>query len=157
KVSAGALEVWARILNAVPDSCLLLKDRALDDPAQQKSVIDTLANCGIDRERLAFRGASPRKDHLAAHNDVDIALDPFPQNGGASTWEALWMGVPVVAQLGDSAPSRNSGAILSAIGLSDWVAEDEDGYAGLAITKAADLAALARLRKTLRTSISASP
>ncbi|MGH6678728.1 MAG: tetratricopeptide repeat protein, partial [Bradyrhizobium sp.] len=63
---------------------------------------------------------------------VDISLDPFPQNGGISTWESLYMGVPVVAKLGNGASSRAAGAILKAIGLDDWVAEDDDGYIAIA-------------------------
>src|SRR5262249_48650788 len=79
---------------------------------------------GIAAERIELRGGTSHKEHLAMFNDVDIALDPFPQNGGISTWEALWMGVPVVAKLGNSVPSRISAAILAALGLSDWTAQD---------------------------------
>jgi predicted O-linked N-acetylglucosamine transferase (SPINDLY family) len=99
---------------------------------------------------------TPRAEHLATFGEIDIALDPFPQNGGASTWEALWQGVPVVAKLGNSAPGRLSGAILSAVGLSDWIVEDDD-YVALAVTRASDLAALAALRRELRAIVSASP
>ena len=63
---------------------------------------------------------------------IDISLDPFPQNGGVSTWESLQMGVPVITKLGSSASSRIGAAILRAIGLDDWVAEDDDRYVEIA-------------------------
>ena len=157
KVSQAALELWARILRTVPGSRLLLKDLALDNPVMQARVRDTLARQGIGAERIELRGRTSRKDHLAAYNDVDIALDPFPLNGGMSTWEALWMGVPVVAKLGNSVPSRISGAILHAIGLAEWAAGGDEEYVALAVGQAADLHALAKLRRGMRARITASP
>ena len=157
KVSQTALELWARILRAAPGSRLLLKDAALDNPAVQARVKDTLAGQGIGPERIELRGGSPRRDHLAAHNDVDIALDPFPHNGGMSTWESIWMGVPVVAKLGNGVASRISGAILHAVGLAGWVAGGDDEYVALAVKQASDLQALAQLRSGLRERVEATP
>jgi predicted O-linked N-acetylglucosamine transferase (SPINDLY family) len=102
-------------------------------------------------------GTTPREAHLAALKEVDIGLDPFPQNGGISTWEALHMGVPIVAQLGQSIPSRLSGAILSSIGLQDWVAEDLDAYHAIALKYAGMPEYLQTLRHELRARIAASP
>lgn len=157
KVSPAALELWARVLRLVPGSRLLLKDTSLDDPSLQAFARDTLAAHGIEADRIDLRGGTSRQDHLAAFNDVDIALDPFPQNGGVSTWEALWAGVPVVTKMGDSLQSRVSGAILSAVGLTDWVANNDEEYARLAVDKASNIEALARLRSELRSAIWASP
>lgn len=157
KVSPAVLDSWARILRLVPGARLLLKDVALDDPSLRDSVLRSLARHGIDADRIELRGRSSRHDHLDAFKNVDIALDPFPQNGGVSTWEALWMGVPVVAKLGNSLPSRLSGAILSALGLTDWIAKDAEDYVALAVRKASNLDGIAVLRKQLRQRIAASP
>src|SRR5262245_2084688 len=146
KVSTMVLEHFARVLRALPGSRLLLKDPALDEPALQALARDTLAQCGVAGDRVIVRGRTPRPEHLATFNEIDIGLDPFPQNGGASTWEALWQGVPVVAVLGNTVGSRSAGAILSAVGLDDWIAANEQDYVALAIAKASDVAALARLR-----------
>ena len=116
-----------------------------------------LADVGIKADRIEFIGGKPFDQYLANHSRVDIALDPFPQNGGVSTFEALWQGVPVIAQLGNGVPSRLAGAILSAAGLADWVAQNEDDYAALAARKASDLDGLARLRRALRSRVAASP
>jgi predicted O-linked N-acetylglucosamine transferase (SPINDLY family) len=156
KVSPALLEQWARVLQAVPGSRLLLKDSALDEPALQTLARDRLSRCGIAADRIILRGRTPRPEHLATFSEIDIALDPFPQNGGVSTWEALWQGVPVVTVLGNSLPGRLSGAILSAVGLNEWVAKTEDDYVALAINKASDIAALARLRQELRSAVAAS-
>lgn len=156
KVSADALAAWARILHAVPGSRILMKDTMLDDAALRASLTEKLIGHGIAVERIAFRGRTSREEHLAALKDVDIALDPFPQNGGITTWEALHMGVPVVAKLGNSLPSRLSGAILSAIGLNDWVADSVDGYVAIAAKYAAMPEFLRDLRHELPARIAAS-
>jgi predicted O-linked N-acetylglucosamine transferase (SPINDLY family) len=156
KVLPAVLALWARILHAVPGSRLLLKDTALGDAAMQKRVREDLAKLGIAPGRVELRGGTPRLEHLAAYHDVDIALDPFPQNGGVTTWEALWMGVPVLAKLGESIPSRLSGAILAGCGLRDWVVDSEEAYLAAAAARASDPGALATLRRGLRERILAS-
>jgi len=78
---------------------------------------------GVPQDRVICMGSTERRDHLVAFENIDISLDPFPQNGGISTWESLYMGVPVVAKLGNGASSRADAAILKAVGLDDWVAD----------------------------------
>ncbi|WLA62496.1 O-linked N-acetylglucosamine transferase, SPINDLY family protein [Bradyrhizobium diazoefficiens] len=123
KISDQAAQAWSRILERVPGSRLLIKDVALDDQLVRDNLLARLATCGVPAERVDLLGTTLRVDHLASFNRVDIALDPFPQNGGVSTLEALQMGVPLVAKLGNSLPSRAAGSILTALGLPDWVTE----------------------------------
>src|SRR5262249_649444 len=87
--------------------------------------------------------------HLAAFANVDISLDPFPQNGGISTFESLYLGVPVVARLGNAAAARGSASILKAIGLDDWVGEDDDSYLAIARKYASRSVEVAALRAEL--------
>jgi predicted O-linked N-acetylglucosamine transferase (SPINDLY family) len=149
--------VWARVLHGVADAKLLMKDGAYDEPPLRDLMRRRFAAHGIAGERVDFLGASPREQHLAAFGKTDIALDPFPQNGGVSTWEALHMGVPVVAKLGHSAPSRLSGAILTSIGMAEWVAESADDYVALAVKFAARPELLKRLRQELPAQVAAAP
>ncbi len=157
KISDDALAVWARILDAVPRSRLLMKDGAFDDPALRDSMRQRFAGHGIAADRIDFLGSSPREQHLAAFADTDMGLDPFPQNGGVSTWESLNMGVPVVAKLGKTAPSRLSGAILTSIGMGDWVTPTADDYAARAVRFATQPDHLATLRRELPARIAACP
>ena len=110
----------------MPQSRLTIKTGALNDAALRELLVERFAAHGVAPERIQCLGSTPRMEHLAAYDDVDICLDPFPQNGGVSTWEALQVGVPVLAKLGNSNASRAAGAILSSIGLHDWVTDSED-------------------------------
>ena len=68
---------------------------------------------GLAPERLELRGHSPTlEEHLAAYNDIDIALDTFPYTGCTTTADALWMGVPVLTVAGESMVSRQAAAVL---------------------------------------------
>jgi predicted O-linked N-acetylglucosamine transferase (SPINDLY family) len=133
KFSDSAVAVWARILMSDANSRLLIKDTAIDDESIKIQLRARFAAQGIAADRIDMKGRTPRDEHLAAYRQVDICLDPFPQNGGVSTWEALYMGVPVVTKLGDSVASRAAGGILSAVGLPEWGAENEDDYVRIAL------------------------
>ncbi len=149
KILPETVAVWARILNAVPGSKMLLKHFGFGEQATRQRLLDMFGAHGIAPDRILFRGATSRRDHLAAFGEIDISLDPFPQNGGISTWESLQRGVPVVAMLGNSVSSRLGGAILSAVGLTEWVAEDGDGYCAIAAQFARSPERLTALRHEL--------
>lgn len=149
KISDAALSLWSKLMRSLPGSRIIVKNGMLDDPLLRDGLIARFAAHGIAEERLRCVGATSRYDHLAMFAEVDIALDPFPQNGGISTWEPLQMGVPVVTRLGATQASRAGGAIVKAVGLDDWVADDHDGYIGIAQRYAAQPAELAALRVKL--------
>jgi predicted O-linked N-acetylglucosamine transferase (SPINDLY family) len=157
KISDAAAQAWSRILERVPGSRLLIKDLALDDQLVRDNLLARLATCGVPAERVDLLGTTLRIDHLRSFHRVDIALDPFPQNGGVSTLEALQMGVPVVAKLGNSLPSRAGGSILSALGLPDWVTDSEEAYVDIAVSRAAQIGDLDKLRRELPGQVRAAP
>ena len=145
KISDAAIAVWARILLSDVTSRLLIKDKLIDDAAVQRLLLERFACHGIAPERILFEGSTSREGHLAAHQRVDICLDPFPQGGGVTTFEALYMGVPVVAKLGNGVAARLAGAVLSAVGMTDWVAADDDEYVAIALRSTPDRLGTIRL------------
>jgi predicted O-linked N-acetylglucosamine transferase (SPINDLY family) len=157
KISDRALALWSRLLETIPRSRLLIKHYALDDAAVRAEQLAKFNGYGISAEQVTFLGRTSRKEHLAAFKDVDISLDPFPQNGGISTFESLQMGVPVVALLGNSLTSRTAGSILGSVGMPDWVANTEDEYLDIAVKYASRPDYLKILRNELPAKISASP
>jgi predicted O-linked N-acetylglucosamine transferase (SPINDLY family) len=90
KMNDSVVDLWSRVLKAVPGSRLFLKTKQLNDPALCDATRRRFAACGITPERLMLEGASPRGELLSAYNRVDIALDPFPYPGGVTSMEALW-------------------------------------------------------------------
>jgi len=156
KLSDDVLAVWSKLLQQVAGSTIVAKIAALDDPFLRDGLIGRFVAHGISQDRIRCLGATPRPEHLAVLANVDISLDPFPQNGGVSTWESLQVGVPVVTKLGNSAASRVGGAIVKAAGLDDWVADDDDGYIAIARKYASMPSHLEALRASLPATIAAS-
>jgi predicted O-linked N-acetylglucosamine transferase (SPINDLY family) len=142
KLSSAVIGLWARILQSDVTSRLLIKHQQIDDASIRSMLLEKFAAHGIVPDRICLLGSTSRKEHLEAYRRVDICLDPFPHGGGVSTWETLHMGVPVVTKLGKGMASRVGGAILSAVGMTDWVAGDDDQYVEIALRATPD-----RLRK----------
>lgn len=157
KLSASALSIWARVLEQVPGSMLRLQSWQLGYEGARQDVLQRLAAVGIGADRVRLHGGRPRDDYLEAHGEVDIILDTFPFPGGTTTAEALWMGVPTVTRTGRTLLERQGESLLSCAGLADWVAQDEQQFIDIAVTKASDLHALALLRSQLRERVLASP
>ena len=149
KISDPALVVWSRLMQELPGATIVIKNGALDDPFLRDRLVGRFVAHGVAQERISCLGSSLREQHIAEFANVDISLDPFPQNGGVSTWESLQAGVPVIAKLGASAASRAAAAIVTAVGLSDWAAEDDDDYIAIACRYAAEPTTLAKLRSEL--------
>ena len=157
-MSDATVALWARILNALPTSRLLLKTRQLKNPTVQKTTLARFATHGIGENRLILEGHMPsRADHLASYQRVDIALDTFPYPGVTTSAEALWMGVPVLTMQGDRFLSRTAASIAQNVGLADWIATSEDDYVAKAVSFAGDLPKLAALRAGLREQVRVSP
>lgn len=147
KISEQAYALWVQVLLATPNSQLLLKSADFDVPATRHRVAERFSQAGIAPERIIMQGGTSWHDHMAAFNRIDITLDPFPHGGGVTTLEGIMMGVPVVTLRWPTTAGRVSASILTALGLTGWVAETPEQYVEIAIQKAQDLPALAELRK----------
>jgi protein O-GlcNAc transferase len=151
KLSKPTIALWSRLLAEIPDSRLALKAYNLGDPHIQGLVRRRFADHGIDPDRIELIGAvAAVADHFRAVGEVDIGLDPFPFNGGKSTCDALWMGVPVVTLAGTSLMGRIGASLLTRAGLPELVARDEEHYVRIALGLARDLPRLAAMRSGLR-------
>lgn len=157
KITRATIACWAGVLGDVPGSRLVVKCHQLGDAATAERLRADFAAHGIDPARLDLRGGSPHRALLGEYGDLDIVLDPFPYNGGLTTCEALWMGVPVVTLPGEIFAARHSASHLSNVGLEAWIAPDVAGYRAIARRWAGDLAGLAALRQGLRERVRASP
>ncbi|MBW2466843.1 MAG: tetratricopeptide repeat protein, partial [Deltaproteobacteria bacterium] len=150
KINDAVLAVWGRILELLPQARLRLQTWLFHSSEVRVQLQERLKGYGVNPERVAFADAVPRKEYLAAHAEVDIILDTFPFSGGTTTCEALWMGVPTVTLLGNTMIARQGASLLACAGLDDWICENEEVYVAKALTHAADVEKLARLRSGLR-------
>jgi protein O-GlcNAc transferase len=155
KINDQLIELWSRLLARLPRSRLFIGSGGLSSiPAQFRA---RLARADIDERRLEIFPSRPFGDYLALHNSVDVMLDTFPYTGGTTTCHALWMGVPVVSLVGNTATSRGGASLLHAVGLPELVAETPDQYLDIAAGLAEHPRRLASLRAGMRERMRSSP
>ncbi|MGZ3237659.1 MAG: O-linked N-acetylglucosamine transferase, SPINDLY family protein, partial [Burkholderiaceae bacterium] len=157
KLNLRVLSLWAQILNRLPNAVLRLKSKYFIDPATRERFEQFFVTHNVAADRLHLSQQSSHREMLEEYAEIDIALDPFPYNGGTTTCEALWCGVPVLTLRGESMYGRQSASFLSAAQLADWIAETEAEYVEKALAFAADGHSLAELRSQLRERMIASP
>ncbi len=160
KITPEMVAILAEILARCPGSRLILRSTGLIEADNRAFVAGAFAEAGIAAERLELIGPAEHYAFLQTYDAIDIAIDTFPYNGGQTTTEAIWQGVPFLTIWGDRWVGRTSASILRAGGLGEWVAEDRAGLVerAVALATAPDAPArLAELRATLRERLAASP
>lgn len=158
KMSESVLETWGRILAAVPNSRLLLKEKIYEREDIRRQVVAAMARQGVAAERIEFRPWTTHVDHLRAYHEVDLALDPFPHSGGITALEGLWQGVPPITLVGERVPERLSASFCSVLNLKAFIATSRQDYIDRAVGFATHcLPQLAEIRSTLQHRMAASP
>ncbi len=153
KINQAVVNLWGKILVALPHARLMLGNATGNETRHR--LIEMFGKAGIGTERLILQPRMSMMDYLALHQQIDIALDPFPYNGGTTTLHSLWMGVPVITLVGGHMVSLVGGAMLSRVGMSEFVTHSEEEYLQRAIQLAQELPSLNRIRQSLRARINA--
>lgn len=157
KITNEVVDAWTRILEQVPNSSLLLKNSTLGSASVRQFVQDLFSRRRISPDRIHLQGPSDHFQFLETYAQIDIALDTFPYNGGTTTTEAIWQGVPVVTFHGDRWVSRTSASLLHSASLGDLVAQQLDDCISLAVRLANSPDRLLDLRRNMRSRLRASP
>jgi predicted O-linked N-acetylglucosamine transferase (SPINDLY family) len=157
KVSPATLDAWAKLLTRLPQARLLVKGRSFADAPTRTSFLARLSERSVTADRVELVAGLPDATaHQAVYHRVDIALDPFPNNGTTTTCEGLWMGVPVVTLRGDRHAGRVGASLLSQIGLTDLIANSVEEYVEIALALAGNPERLDDMRRSLRPLMEAS-
>ncbi|MBU2305968.1 MAG: tetratricopeptide repeat protein [Alphaproteobacteria bacterium] len=155
KYTRENLKAWARIMAGCPGSHFLFIRPEGSSSSFRENLRQAFEAEGVSGERIEFEAV--RGAHLPHYNRIDISLDTFPQTGGTTTCESMWMGAPCVSLKGPAPYERLSYSVLSSVGLTDLCADTVDGYVEAAVGLGNDPARIAALRATLRTRMRASP
>jgi predicted O-linked N-acetylglucosamine transferase (SPINDLY family) len=157
KLSDATVRLWSAILRAVPASRLVLKALSFADERVREATRARFAAAGLDASRIETLAPTfERAQFFAEYQRIDIALDPMPYGGGATSCEALWMGLPIVTLAGDAFCSRMTTSFLHSLGLDELVARNAAEYQRIAVALAGDAGRLAAWRAGLRSTMARS-
>jgi predicted O-linked N-acetylglucosamine transferase (SPINDLY family) len=146
KITPGVFDAWMRLLRQVDGSVLwLLADNATAAESLQREA----ASRGVDAQRLVFAPRLPLPEHLARHRVADLFLDTLPCNAHTTASDALWTGVPVLTQMGESFAARVAGSLLTAMGVPELTTGTVEQYEALALELATQPARLTALKQRL--------
>lgn len=154
KISDACFDAWAGILRSIPNAKLILL--AGQSEAAANRIRERFASAGVAADRVEPLPRMTAERYFATYQRMDAALDPFPYNGGVTTCDALWMGVPVLAVAGSTYVSRQGAGLMTRLGLDEFVAGDSAQLVNLAKHWSACRTALADIRAGLRDRLAAS-
>ena len=149
KYNNNLIKTWSSILGNINNSKILLIYNGIDSSEIRQSIINDYLKFGVSEDKIILKGFKERKDLLEMYNDVDIALDPFPYNGGSTSFEASWMGCPLLTKKGKTFLSRCGESININLNMREMIAEDEQDYINKAVQIADNKEILLNLRKKL--------
>ena len=129
KINDNVIELWSKVLKKFPNTKIYFKAPELHDISIEESLKNKFSHYKIKSDRLILEKSSDYKTYLESYLKVHISLDPFPWNGVTTSFESIWMGVPVFCLKGDNlAYSRCSYSINKNLKMDDWIAKDENDY-----------------------------
>ncbi|MDT8428113.1 MAG: tetratricopeptide repeat protein [Pseudomonadales bacterium] len=156
KITAPVVALWSRLLQELPTAKILIEAPGLQQAQFRAELTARFTAHGVGQDQIIALGRDHNKQYLR-YNEIDIALDPFPCNGGTTTCDLLWMGVPLVTMPGEGFMSRMGASLVSAAGHPEWVVPDAESYLARAKALASDVDALNRHRLQARAEIERSP
>ncbi|GBG96066.1 O-linked N-acetylglucosamine transferase, SPINDLY family protein [Lactococcus termiticola] len=155
KLSEQTLELWSRLLKAVPDSKLLIYRTNMFSHMKKEQIKQDFAGLGIPEDRLILRSDS-LASHYQAYQLADIALDSLPFSGLTITIEQATMGIPTLTMPGSTMQSRGTASVNRVLGLDELIAKNEDDFIRKGCDLAFDLDRISELRAGLRSKLFAS-
>ncbi len=150
KINDNLIDVWSKILKRVENSKLFLKTKELDNPKMVENIRKKFQKNGISAEKIITEGRSKtREEMLKKYNQIDIALDPFPYSGVTTSFESVWMGVPLYVLNGNNFYSRIGVSINKNLDMDDWIVNNEKDYSTKILKLTSDFNQLSQTRKCL--------
>jgi predicted O-linked N-acetylglucosamine transferase (SPINDLY family) len=155
KIDQPTVDLWAELLREQPGARLMFL--TVPEGEVRTRLLSRFAAHGIDAARLSFHGKLPLDEFHRRILETDISLDPVTVNGGTTTCESLWLGVPVISLTGKRFLSRAGLSLLNTAGMSDLACATPEDYLQTAAKLAGNLPLLAEIRSGLRARMAASP
>jgi protein O-GlcNAc transferase len=154
KLNPHVFGLWMNILKRVPGSVLwVIANNKFVAPNLRKEAEAR----GVDPSRLIFAQRVAREDYFARYRCADMFLDTLPYNAHTTACDALWGGLPVLTQMGETFAARVAGSAVATLGIPEMITHSDSDYEDRAVALANAPEELAEITKRLRANIATSP
>ena len=134
KINKTVINVWSKILNQTDNAKLFLKDSFFDIPEVRKKFIKKFEDNKVNKNKLIIEGKSSKAKYMDCYNKIDIVLDTFPASGGTTSFEASYMGVPILTKINENSFWFRTGESINRnLNMNDWIAKDDNDYVQKAV------------------------
>ena len=147
KINKNVIFCWSKILKEIKNSKLIIK--CSNDKKKLDRIESLMEKNGVLDSVIFHKRFEDKKDHLNLYNEVDIALDTFPYNGVTTSFEAIWMGVPIITMAGYNFNSRCGESINKNLNMEELIAKNEDDYVSKAVSLSTDRDKFLNIRKSI--------
>ena len=154
KINDDVIEVWLNILKKIPNSKLILKSSTKKENDKFENLLEKE---NLDKSVIFLPTAKNFEDHMNLYKNIDVALDTFPWNGVTTSFEAIWMGIPVVTMKGYNFNSRCGESINKNIQMSELIAKNKEDYVSKVLGLTSDIKKLLNIRKQIFNNALSSP
>ena len=157
KISDNTINLWSQLLKKI-ESRLLLKSSSTGHESAKRTILKKFENYGVDLKKIEFlKRSESYEKHLQCYNKIDISLDTIPYNGATTSFESIWMGVPVLTTIGNSFTSRYGYSINKNLNLNDFIGKNNEDLLNKAVIITTKIDELSKLRNNLRSMAMKSP
>ena len=147
KINENVIDCWSNILKRVKNSKLIIK--CADKRRKLDRIQEVFKKNGVLDSVIFYQRIDNLEDHLNLYKKIDVALDTFPYNGVTTSFEAIWMGVPVLTMAGYNFNSRCGESINKNLNMEQLIAKDDEEYVAKAVSLTGDMEKFLNLRKSL--------
>ena len=147
KINENVINCWSNILKRVKNSKLIIK--CADKRRKLDRIQETFKKNGVLDSVIFYQRIDNLEDHLNLYKKIDIALDTFPYNGVTTSFEAIWMGVPVITMSGYNFNSRCGESINRNLKMENLIANNEEEYVSKVINLSNNNKEYLDLRKSI--------
>ena len=146
KISDEVISVWSKILKSINNSKLIIKssfnysDKILKEKFEKNQVFNQV---------IFLDKTNSFEEHINEYKKIDIALDTFPYNGVTTSFEAIWMSVPVLTLKGFNPNSRAGESINKNLNMNYLIADNKDEYVLKAVELSKNFEKVIEIRKYL--------
>ena len=146
KINDDVIYVWSEILKNTPNSKLILKSSSV---LSNEVISEKFKNNNVLDSVYFYPYSSDFKKHMYDYKKIDIALDTFPYPGVTTSFEAIWMGVPVVTKRGFNFISRCGESISKNLNMENLISHNDQDYIRLACEIATNKQKLIKIRQEI--------